>query len=143
LENWFGPAKDTPNWHWGFTAKGWINNDYALAWLTEIFILQSRRGRDLSDTSYWRLLILDGHGSHATGEFAFECLVNQILLVFLLLYISHLCQPCDLGPFGHMKRYYLKHLKDFIATGETKVSRAQFNSLYHATRENAMSTEYI
>jgi hypothetical protein len=92
--------------------------------------------------SYWRLLILDGHGSHITGEFIYEALVNQVLLVYLLPHTSHLCQPCDLGPFAQLKAYYSKHLKSFILTGETRVTRAQFNTLYRSARIYGLSERY-
>jgi hypothetical protein len=88
--------------------------------LKRVFIPQSRRGRSEEDTSYWRLLILDGHGSHTTGEFIFECLINQVLLIYLLPHTSHLCQPCDFGPFAQLTSFYSKHLKSYILAGETQ-----------------------
>ena len=140
---WFPPSEECPNWRWGFTDKGWTNNVYSLEWLREIFIPLTRRGRSIDDKSYWRLLILDGHGSHITGEFIFECLFHQITLVYLLPHTSHLCQPCDLGPFAQLKSYYSKNLKSFIATGQTQVSRAEFDRLYHLTRQEGFTENYI
>ena len=51
---------------WGFKEKGWTDNEHPIEWLKEVFIPQSRRGRDPDDASYWRLLIVDGHGSHTS-----------------------------------------------------------------------------
>ena len=124
FDSWFPPSDECPHWFWGFTEKGWTNNEYALEWLKRVFIPQLRRGRSEFDTSYWRLLILDGHGSHTTGEFIFECLINQVLLIYLLPHTSHLCQPCDLGPFVQLKSFYSKHLKSYILADETRVNRA-------------------
>ena len=84
LDRWFPPSPECPHWRWGFTEKGWTDNKHAIEWLKEVFIPQSRRGRDPDDASYWRLLIVDGHGSHTQGEFIFECLINQILVAYLL-----------------------------------------------------------
>ena len=103
LDRWFPPSQECPHWRWGFTAKGWTNDEHAIEWLKEVFIPQSRRGRDPDDASYWRLLIIDGHGSHTRGEFIFEYLINQVLIAYLLPHTSHLSQPCDLGPFVHLK----------------------------------------
>jgi hypothetical protein len=69
LDRWFPPSSECPHWRWGFTEKGWTNNEHTIEWLKEVFIPQSRRGRDPDDASYWRLLIVDGHGSHTQGEF--------------------------------------------------------------------------
>jgi hypothetical protein len=143
FDSWFPPSKDCPNWFWGFTKKGWTNDTYGVTWIRDIFIPQTRRGRPEDDTSYWRILILDGHGSHATGEFIIEALQNQVLLVYLLPHTSHLCQPCDLGPFSQLKSFYSSNLRKFIAAGETQVSRADFNVLYHQTRQQGFQRKYI
>jgi hypothetical protein len=122
-----------PQRQWGHSGEGG----------NQVFIPQSRRGRDPDDSSYWRLLIVDGHGSHTQGEFIFECLINQVLIVYLLPHTSHLSQPCDLGPFGHLKSYYSKNLKSFIALGDTQVTRARFNVLYHRARQEGLTAQYI
>jgi DDE superfamily endonuclease len=44
LDCWFSPYKSYPYWRWGFTEKGWTNNEYALEWLKQIFIPELRRG---------------------------------------------------------------------------------------------------
>src|ERR1700722_9518359 len=46
----------------------------------------------------------------------------QVLIVNLLPHTSHLSQPCDLGPSAHLKSYYSKNLKSFIALGDTQES---------------------
>jgi uncharacterized protein (TIGR03382 family) len=122
LDRWFPPSPECP---------------------PEVSIPQSRRGRDPDDSSYWRLLIVDGHGSHTQGEFIFECLINQVLVVYLLPHTSHLSQPCDLGPFAHLKSYYSKNLKSFIALGAAQVTRARFNVLYHRARQGGLTAQYI
>jgi len=38
LNRWFPPLSECPHWRWGFTAKGWTNNEYTIEWLKEIFI---------------------------------------------------------------------------------------------------------
>lgn len=78
-----------------------------------------------------------------TGEFIYKCLVNQVLLIYLLPHTLHLCQSCDLGPFAQLKSFYSKHLKSYILAGETRVNRAQFYILYARTREAGMNHQYI
>ena len=55
--------------------SGWTNNDVGLAWLEQVFDRctkkKARNGRD------WRLLILDGHGSHLTEDFLHYCLTQM------------------------------------------------------------------
>jgi hypothetical protein len=137
LDRWFPPSHECPDWYYGFTAKGWTSNEYGYSWLTDIFLPQTRPGPN------WRLLILDGHGSHTTGEFQWECLSNQVALIYLLPHTSHLVQPCDLGAFAHLKRFYSRNLKTFISRGKAEVNRAQFNVLYAQTRQSGMKPQYI
>jgi 4-hydroxybenzoate polyprenyltransferase len=72
---------------WKFTAteNGWTTNDTALEWLQTVFIPQTAP-HDLSEV---RLLVFDGHGSHETTEFMWECFSNNIQLLFLLPHTSH------------------------------------------------------
>jgi hypothetical protein len=57
-------------------------------------------------------------------------------------WLSRFLNP-DLGPFTHLKSYYSKNLKSFIALGDTQVTRARFNVLYHRVREESLTAQYI
>ncbi|KAG9188192.1 hypothetical protein G6011_02115 [Alternaria panax] len=64
--------------------SGWTNNDIRLAWLKGVFERETRR---YASTRY-RLLILNGHGSHVTIDFIEYYHDNKILLVFKPLLIK-------------------------------------------------------
>jgi 4-hydroxybenzoate polyprenyltransferase len=72
---------------WEFTSseKGWINNHIALVWLKTVFIPSTKPENPKEP----RLLVLDGHGSHMTEDFLFECYDNNIFVLFLLAHSSH------------------------------------------------------
>ena len=137
FDYWFPPSSECPDWYYGFTEKGWTNNGYSLGWLTEVFLPLTQRG------DRWRILLLDGHGSHSTGEFQWECLSNQVALVYLLPHSTHLTQPADLGPFAHLKSHYSKNVKSYMSQGKAELNRAQFNLLYQRTRCTALIAQYI
>jgi len=68
--------------------SGWSNNDVGLAWLEQVFDRCTKRsvaGR----TRGWRLLILDGHGSHITMEFISYCDRHKILLMIFPPHSTH------------------------------------------------------
>jgi hypothetical protein len=73
---------------------GWSNNNVGLAWLEQVFdrYTKQRSGR-------WRLLILDGHGSHITMEFIDYCDRHRILLMILPPHSTHTLQPLDVVLF--------------------------------------------
>ena len=66
--------------------SGWTNNDVGLAWLEQVF---DRYTKDKArQRRSWRLLILDGHGSHLTQDFS-----TIAKLIVLCSPYLHLTQP--------------------------------------------------
>jgi DDE superfamily endonuclease len=58
---WFGPDHVLPlykGWKFGFSEKGWTDNDLGVLWLRDHYIPAAKK-----DDSH-HLLILDGHNSH-------------------------------------------------------------------------------
>jgi hypothetical protein len=74
--------------------SGWTNNELGLVWLEQVFERctkqKARLGRD------WRLLILNGHGSHLTFEFLEYCKAHRILVVCFRLIQLILCSHLTL-----------------------------------------------
>ena len=62
---------------WLFTTslKGWTDHELALEWLQRVFIPET------AVENQTRLLIVDGHESHVTDEFMFECFFHDIYLI--------------------------------------------------------------
>lgn len=61
LDEWFPPTQRLPNWHWGFSKKGWTTDNYGARWFEYIFLPETHsEGRP-------RLLYMDAHLSHITG----------------------------------------------------------------------------
>jgi hypothetical protein len=92
----------------GSSASGWTNNELSLAWLEQVFDRhtkkKARHGRD------WRLLILDGHGSHVTSSFFEYCLRHSILLLIYPPHSTHTLQPLDVVMFKPLASAYTKAL---------------------------------
>ena len=87
--------------------NGWTTDDLGIKWLQKVF----EPNTALRTAGTYRLLILDGHGSHATAEFDRFCMEKKIIpyicLLILLIFFSHwiiiiiiiiihtrICQPC-------------------------------------------------
>jgi hypothetical protein len=90
--------------------SGWTNNKLRLAWLEQIFNCytkeKARYGRD------WRLLILDGHGSHMTAAFFDYALRHRIRVLVYPPHSTHTLQPLDVVMFKPMASAYSKALED-------------------------------
>jgi hypothetical protein len=83
----------------------------------------------------WRLLILDGHGSHVTMKFIEYCDSNRILLAIFLAYATHTLQPLDVCIFSPLSNAYIKQLDDFIndSQGFTRLTKRDFFRLFWAS----------
>lgn len=95
--------------HWKFASStnGWTNNDIGLGWLQEHFLPLTAPG-----AKDWRLLVLDGHGSHLTDEFLASCVVNRVFIVQLPAHSSHVTQPLDVGCFAPLKAFFRSGLSN-------------------------------
>lgn len=89
--------------------SGFITNDLALEWL-EFFDKQTRpRMKCESD---FRLLIMDGHGSHTTQPFVQKAIERNIIVQIIPPHSSHVMQPLDAVFFGVFKRTIEKLMMD-------------------------------
>jgi hypothetical protein len=140
-QQWF-PTDITSFEGWQFTAtkNAWTDNAVALEWLQKLFIPRTQP----RDSTQKRLLILDGHQSHATTEFMWECYQNNILLLYLPPHTSHVLQPLDLGVFSSLKRTYRIRIGQLHQWEDTTiVGKRQFLKTYQLSRVNGLSASNI
>ncbi|KAL1982496.1 hypothetical protein VTN96DRAFT_1287 [Rasamsonia emersonii] len=69
--------------------NGWTNDELGFEWLQEMF----EKHTASQTIGRYRLLILDGHGSHATAEFDKFCTERNIIPLYMPPHSSHLLQP--------------------------------------------------
>jgi hypothetical protein len=106
---------------------GWSNDNIGLAWLEQVFdrYTKQRSGR-------WRLLILDGHGSHVTMEFIKYCDRHRILLMILPPHSTHTLQPLDVVLFKPLSQAYSNELTNHLhkAQGLIPIKKGDFFPLF-------------
>jgi len=108
--------------------SGWSNDEIGLAWLEQVF---DRCTREKARRSY-RLLILDGHGSHVTMDFINYCDQNRILLAVFPPHSTHTLQPLDVCMFKPLSTTYSGELSAFLHRGQglSSVAKRDFFSLF-------------
>jgi hypothetical protein len=84
IESWFDSLPG--DWRFEVSPNGWTSNEIGLRWLKTLFI-PSTSSRSKGK---YRLLILDGHGSHLTPEFDKICEENNIIAICMPPHSSHL-----------------------------------------------------
>src|SRR2546423_1662190 len=79
----------------------------------------------------YRLLILDGHGSHVTPEFDKFCSDNSILTECMPSHSSHHLQPLDVSCFSVLKRVYGTLVKVKVSLGIHHIDKPTFLELFY------------
>ncbi|KAJ5568130.1 hypothetical protein N7450_001957 [Penicillium hetheringtonii] len=134
---WF---KELPyNWRFEVSANGWTSDKISLRWLQKQFIPSTNsrtHGR-------YRLLVLDGHGSHLTPEFDQICADHNIIPICMPAHSSHLLQPLDIGCFAVLKRAYGGLVGQKIRLGINHIDKLDFLTAYPQARTDAFQSETI
>ncbi|KNG52878.1 pogo transposable [Stemphylium lycopersici] len=120
---------------------GWSNNELGLAWLTEVF----ERYTHEKARRQWRLLILDGHGSHLTREFIEYCDSKKILLAVYPPHSTHTLQPLDVVMFSPLAKAYSQELDRHLhrSQGLIAVKKRDFFPIFWPAWSYTMRPELI
>jgi hypothetical protein len=119
--------------HFASSPSGWTNNDLSLAWLKQVF----DRSTKLKAGRSYRLLILDGHGSHLTMDFIEYCDRNRILLAIYPPHSTHTLQPLDVVMFKPLSSAYSAEVAAFMerSQGLTSMTKRDFYPMFIAAWE--------
>jgi hypothetical protein len=87
--------------------------------------------------SSYRLLILDGHGSHLTMDFIEYCDQNKILLAIYPPHSTHTLQPLDVALFKPLSTAYSNEISAFMerSQGLVSMSKRDFFPLFYRAWE--------
>ncbi|KFZ24810.1 hypothetical protein V502_00710, partial [Pseudogymnoascus sp. VKM F-4520 (FW-2644)] len=128
-----------PNWTIAISENGWTTDQLGLTWLTDVF---ERHTKDRTKGIY-RLLILDGHGSHITPEFDLFCKDHSIITLCMPPHSSHLLQPLDISCFAVLKRLYGQQIEDLMRVGVNYIDKSDFLPAYFTARIESLTSNTI
>jgi len=104
-------------YQFSYSLNGWTDDRLALEWLRKVFLLETNERCD----NLPQLVIFDGHGSHIPFEFVSLGFSNNVLLLCLPTYSTHLLQPLDVGLFGPYQHFYCLAIDNYIRSGQNVV----------------------
>ena len=124
--------------------SGWTNNDVGLAWLEQVFDRYTSEKAQKARRAY-RLLIVDGHGSHVTMDFIDYCDQNKILLAILPPHSTHTLQPLDVSMFKPLSTAYAVELSNYLHTsqGLVPIKKGDFFQLFWTAWETSFKESTI
>ena len=139
ISTWYQNTEIPRDWMIALSDNGWTNDKLGLEWVQTVFdpITASHT------VGTHRLLILDGHGSHATPEFDLFCKEKDIITLCMPAHSSHLLQPLDVGCFSPLKSAYRRLVAAGIRAGINHVDKPEFLSIYTSARAEALSADNI
>jgi hypothetical protein len=112
-----------------------------LAWLIQVFDRHTKRKAGRS----WRLLLLDGHGSHITKLFLAFCDRNRILLMIYPPHATHSLQALDVVMFKSLSSQYSKKLTNHThkLLGILPVKKGDFVPLFWSAWVSSFTDKLI
>jgi hypothetical protein len=120
--------------------SGWTNDEIGLEWIKTFNKLTEAKAR----TAY-RLILLDGHGSHLTKRFIDYCDENRILLCLYPPHSTHTLQPLDVCCFRPLSVAYSQELSEFLFTsqGLTAITKRDFFRLFNKAWQTTFTPKLI
>jgi hypothetical protein len=113
-----------------------MTNSKGISWLQDIFIPETS-----PQNGQWRLLIMDGRGSHTATEFFWICKQNKKHLLFLPAHSIHVSQPLDLGVFVPLKSCYRREIAKLASLDDASpVKKQRFVTCYNSARKGDIYT---
>ena len=127
------------DWRLDISKNGWTTDEIGIRWLQKHFIPHTTsrtKGR-------YRMLVLDGHGSHLTAQFDRICAENNIITVCMPPHSSHLLQPLDVSCFSVLKRQYGRLVEQRVRLGFNHIDKYDFLTAFPEARTMAYKAENI
>jgi len=134
LAAWYADGQIPGNWVVKTTKTGWTDNETGLELLKHFD--QHTKARQKGQ---WRMLVLDGHGSHTNAEFSEYCKENGIVPLCLPSHSSHKTQPLDVGVFGPLKTAYGNQITELARANITHVTKNDFFPAFRAAFEETFT----
>jgi hypothetical protein len=110
-----------PEWAVALSDNGWTTNELGLEWVKHF-----NRHTESRTQGVYRLLILDGHESHATPEFDQFCKDNKIITLCMPPHTSYLLQPLNISSYSPLKVLYKHEVSELARQGVFHVDKLDF-----------------
>jgi hypothetical protein len=126
------------DWTVGVSDNGWTTDQLGVEWVKHFNQHTAAR-----TAGVYRLLILDGHSSHATPEFDQYCAEKKIITLCMPPNTSHLLQPLDVSCYSPLKRAYGREIEELARQGVYHIDKIDFLTAYTRIRPIVFTQQNI
>jgi hypothetical protein len=138
LASWYKESSLPSDWRIAVSEKGWTDDELGYEWIQHFQEHTVRKTQGV-----YRLLILDGHGSHHSARFEQYCKENNIVTLCMPPHSSHILQPLDVACFGPLKKAYSREIEKKMRCGVNHITKEDFLTVYHDTHLAALKSSNI
>ena len=137
-EHWYTETRIPDDYYLSVSDSGYSNDLLCMKWLSHFDRYSARR-----QIGAYRLLLLDGYGSHCTREFIEYCDSTKIIPFCLPPHSSHLLQPLDVVVFQPYKHYHSEAIEATTRTGCADFDKVEFLTAIHSIRQQTFKPSTI
>jgi len=137
-EHWYTETKIPDDYYLSVSDTGYSNDFLCMKWLGHFDLYSAQR-----QIGAYRLLLLDGYGSHCTREFIEYCDNAKIIPFCLPPHTSHLLQPLDVVVFQPYKHYHSEAIEAATRTGCTDFDKVEFLTAIDSIRQQTFKPSTI
>ena len=138
LAHWYKDSPLPPDWIIAVSENGWTDDEIGYEWIQHFHKSTISRTK-----GPYRLLILDGHGSHHTARFEEYCKENNIKTLCMPAHSSHVLQPLDVGCFNPLKLAYGNEIEKKMRLGVNHITKDEFLFVYYPAHIAAITKKTI
>jgi hypothetical protein len=136
--SWYKDDNLPQDWTIAISENGWTTNELGFDWLKHF----DRHTKTRTIGTY-RMLIIDGHGSHNSTEFTQYCRDQKIVTLCMPAHSSHLLQPLDVGCFGPLKKAYGDEVNKLMRNQINHITKQEFLPCFRAAYKKAITLSNI
>jgi len=137
-ESWYTMTRILDNYLVGTSETGYNNDELTMKWLLHFEHCSAAR---LAGS--YRLLLLDGFGSHPTKQFLDFCDLHKIIVFCLPAHSSYLLQPLDVVVFQPYKHYHAEVVEAATHTGCGNFDKAELLDTIDTIRQQTFKSSII
>jgi hypothetical protein len=121
--------------------SGWTSDEIGFKWLEALFDRNARGKARMA----WRLLFVDGHGSHVALKFLEWARLHKILVAVYPPHSTHRLQPLDVGCFAPLATYYSQLLEQQtrLSEGHTRMTKRDFFRCFYPAWHKAFTDKNV